>query len=67
MLETRQRLGGWLHPLDSLLSDKRVEAGGEFIGLNYLTWLAYAKQFGLSLSELPEGEEADSPILIRDS
>jgi monoamine oxidase len=26
--------------------------------------LAYAKQFGLSLNELPEGEEADSPILI---
>ena len=67
MLETRQRLGGRMHALDSLLPGKRVEAGGEFIGLNHPTWLAYAKQFGLSLSELPEGEEADSPILIRDS
>jgi monoamine oxidase len=64
VLETRQGLGGLVHALDSLLPGKRVEAGGEFIGLNHPTWLAHAKQFGLSLSELPEGEEADSPILI---
>ena len=36
----------------------------KLIGLNHPTWLAHAKQFGLSLSELPEGEEADSVILI---
>ena len=64
VLETRQGLGGRMHALDSLLPGKRVEAGGDFNGLNHPTWLAYAKQFGLSLSELPEGEEADSPILI---
>ena len=34
------------------------------IGLNHPTWLAYAKHFGLSRNELPEGDEADSPILI---
>jgi hypothetical protein len=33
-----------------------MEAGGELIGFNHPTWLAYAKQVGLSLSELPEGE-----------
>jgi monoamine oxidase len=64
MLEGRQGLGGRVHSLDSLLPGKRVEAGGEFIGLNHPTWLAHAKQFGLSLNELPEGEEADSVILI---
>jgi len=34
------------------------------IGLNHPTWLAYAKHFGLSRNELPEGDEADSPILL---
>jgi monoamine oxidase len=64
VMEARQRLGGGVHLLGSLLSGERVEAGRELIGLNHPTWLAYAKQFGLSLSEMPEGEEADSPILI---
>jgi hypothetical protein len=50
--------------LDGLLTGKKVEAGGELIGLNHPTWLAYAKQFGLSRNELPEGDEADSPILL---
>lgn len=34
------------------------------IGPNHPTWLAYAKQFGISRNELPEGDEADSPILL---
>jgi monoamine oxidase len=64
VLKARQRLGGRVHALDSLLPGKRVEAGSELIGLNHPTWLAHAKQFGLSLNEMPEGEEADSVILI---
>jgi hypothetical protein len=34
------------------------------IGLNHPTWLAYAKQIGLSRNEVLEGVEADSPILL---
>jgi len=64
VLKARQGLGGRVHSLNSLLSGKRVDAGGELIGLNHPTWLAYAKQFGLSLHELPEVEEAKSPILL---
>ena len=64
VLEARQRIGGRVHSLENLLPGKRVEAGGELIGLNHPTWLAYAKQFGLNLNELPEIDEADSPILI---
>jgi monoamine oxidase len=64
VLEARQRLGGQVHSLYSLLPGKKVEAGAEWIGLNHPTWLAYAKQFGLSLNELPEGEEEESPILL---
>ena len=64
VIETRQGLGRRVHALDSLLPGKGVEAGDELIGLNYRTWMDYAKQFGLNLSKLPEGDEADSPILI---
>jgi monoamine oxidase len=63
-LEARPRLGGRVHSLDTLLPGKNVEAGAELIGLNHPTWLAYAKQFGLSLNELPESDEAQSPILL---
>lgn len=63
-MKARQGLGGRVHALDSLLSGKRVEAGGGFIGLNHPILLDHAKQFSLSLSELPEDEEADSVILI---
>jgi monoamine oxidase len=65
VLKARQGLGGRVNALDSLLPGKRVEVGGEFSGLNHPTWLAHAKQFGLNLSELPEGDEADSPIFAK--
>ncbi len=34
------------------------------IGLNHPTRLAYAKQFGLRLNEMPKSDEADSSILL---
>ncbi|MEB3155842.1 MAG: FAD-dependent oxidoreductase, partial [Cyanobacteriota bacterium] len=64
VLEARPRVGGRVHSLDSLLPGKKVEAGAELIGLNHPTWLAYAKQFGLTLNELSESDEAHSPILL---
>ena len=64
VLEARPRVGGRVHSLDTLLPGKQVEAGAELIGLNHPTWLAYAKRFGLTLNELPEGDEAQSPILL---
>lgn len=64
VVEARPRLGGRVHSLDNLLPGKKVEAGAELIGLNHPTWLAYAKRFGLTLNELPEGDEAQSPILL---
>jgi len=64
VLEARPRVGGRVHSLDNLLPGKKVEAGAELIGLNHPTWLAYAKQFNLTLNELPESDEARSPILL---
>ncbi len=64
VLADRQHQGGRVHSFNSLLPGEKVETGWQFIGLNHPTCLAHAKQFGLDLNELPEGEEADSPILI---
>jgi monoamine oxidase len=65
VVEARPRVGGRVHSLDTLLPSKQVEAGAELIGLNHPTWLAYAKQFGLSLNELASGDEEHSPILLQ--
>jgi monoamine oxidase len=65
VLEARTRVGGRVHSLDSLLPNKKVEAGAELIGLNHPTWLVYAKTFGLSLNELSDSEEDHSPILLQ--
>lgn len=65
VLEARPRVGGRVHSLNTLLPGKQVEAGAELIGLNHPTWLAYAKQFGLTLHELASGEEEHSPILLQ--
>lgn len=64
VLEARPRVGGRVHSLDTLVPKQKVEAGAELIGLNHPTWLAYAKEFDLTLNELPESDEANSPILL---
>lgn len=64
VLEARPRVGGRVNSIDSLLPDQKVEAGAELIGLIHSTWLAYAKQFGLTLNELQDSEAANSPILL---
>lgn len=63
VLEARSQVGGRVLSFHDLAGGKTVEGGGEFIGTNHPTWLAYARRFGL---ELYEGEEpeADEPLII---
>ena len=42
---------------------KNVEGGGELIGSNHPTWVAYAKQFKLEFLDVSE-EDAEAPIMI---
>lgn len=53
VLEARNRVGGRVHTLRDLVKGKTVEAGGELVGPNQPTWMAYAKRFGLKFIELP--------------
>ena len=64
ILEARDRIGGRVHTLTDFAPKKTVEAGGEFIGSNHPTWLAYAERFHLPLIEIPEPRDIDSPVVL---
>jgi monoamine oxidase len=64
LLEARHRVGARVLSLPNLVRGKSVEAGGEFIGRNHPTWLAYAEQFGLELFEPHEAEPLDEPVIL---
>jgi monoamine oxidase len=61
LLEARQRLGGRVYTLRDLIPGKTVEAGGELVGPNQPTWMAYAKRFGLEFAPMPD---APSDVIL---
>lgn len=64
VLEARNRLGGRVFTLDSLVPGQAIEAGAEFIGGNHPTWMAYAREFGLQLRDVGDDDDHTSPLLI---
>ena len=52
VLEARHRVGGRVLTLSDLAKGKVVEAGGELVGPNQPTWMAYARRFGLQFTEM---------------
>ncbi len=64
LVEARRRAGGRVLSFGDLVPGKNVEGGGELIGSNHPTWVAYADKFGLSFLDVGEDEEADAPIVI---
>lgn len=53
VLEARNRVGGRVLTLRDLVKGKTIEAGGELVGPNQPTWMAYAKRFSLKFVDLP--------------
>ena len=53
VVEARDRLGGRVVSLRDVVPGKIVEGGGELVGPNQPTWMAYAKRFGLTFTEMP--------------
>jgi monoamine oxidase len=53
VVDARSRVGGRVQTLRDLVAGKTVEAGGELVGPNQPTWMAYAKRFDLKFVELP--------------
>jgi monoamine oxidase len=63
VVEARERVGGRVLSFDSFVPSRFVEGGGELIGRNHPTWIAYAKKFGLEFMENAE-TDAKMPIVI---
>jgi len=64
VVEPRDWLGGRVHTTDRFIRNKPIELGGEMIGLNHPTWIAYAKFFGLKLLPIPHEVDAAAPIVL---
>jgi monoamine oxidase len=64
VLEARNRIGGRVISFRDMVAGKVVEGGGELIGSNHPTWIAYAKKFGLRFNDVTESEELHGPVLL---
>lgn len=64
VLDARNRIGGRVLSFNDMVSGKVVEGGGELIGSNHPTWVAYAKKFGLSFNDVTESETLEAPVII---
>jgi monoamine oxidase len=53
VFEARDRSGGRVRTLRDFAAGKVIESGGELIGPNQPTWMAYARRFGLTFNEMP--------------
>ena len=64
VLEARNRVGGRVISFSDLVPGKNVEGGGELIGSNHPTWVAYKDKFKLEFLDVTEDKEAEAPIVI---
>jgi monoamine oxidase len=64
VLEARKRVGGRVLSFHDVIRTKTVEGGGELIGSNHPTWVAYAKRFGLDFSDVTESETLEFPVIL---
>jgi monoamine oxidase len=63
VLEARDRVSGRVVTFDNFVPGRWIEGGGEYIGSNHPTWVAYAKKFDLDLIDIPESEDSE-PVVI---
>jgi monoamine oxidase len=54
VVEARRRVGGRVETRKDLVPGKTVEAGGELVGPNQPTWVAYKERFGLTFDPLED-------------
>lgn len=63
VIESRDRVGGRVLSFGDFVPNKNVEGGGELIGSNHPTWVAYKELFGFEWLDVSEGEE-EAPIIL---
>lgn len=64
VVEARNRVGGRVLSFHDLVPDRNVEGGGELIGSNHPTWVAYAARFGLEFLDVTDDESLEAPIIL---
>ncbi len=64
VLESRDRIGGRVISFRDIVPGKVVEGGGELIGSNHPTWMAYAKKFGLRFNDVTENDDLFAPVIL---
>jgi len=63
VLEARGRVSGRVVTFHDFVPGRVIEGGGELIGSNHPTWIAYAKKFGLTFLDMPDSK-AEVPVVI---
>ncbi|MBC7834185.1 MAG: FAD-dependent oxidoreductase [Phycisphaerales bacterium] len=64
VVEARNRIGGRVLSFGDMVPGRNVEGGGELIGSNHPTWVAYQQKFGLEFLDVTEAEDAEFPIIL---
>lgn len=64
VVEARNRVGGRVLSFPDFVPGKNVEGGGELIGSNHPTWVAYKEKFNLEFLDVTEEEEVEFPIVL---
>ncbi|MBX9736461.1 MAG: FAD-dependent oxidoreductase [Phycisphaerales bacterium] len=64
LFDARTRVGGRVLSMGDYVAGKNIEGGAEFIGSNHPAWLAYAKKFDLTMSDVSAHDDLSSPIII---
>lgn len=62
VIEARNRVGGRVLSFRGFVPGKIVEGGGELVGINHPTWVAYAKRFKLRLAPVSENESLHARV-----
>lgn len=71
VVEARDRIGGRVLSFNAAngneyIAGRNVEGGGELIGSNHPTWVAYAERFGLEFLDVTEDEKLENPLMLGD-
>src|SRR5262249_10864883 len=62
--EARNRVGGRVISFSDFVPNKVVEGGGELIGSNHPTWVAYKDRFKLDFLDVTEDKDHEAPIVL---
>lgn len=64
VLESRSRVGGRVVSFTDWIPGANVEGGGELVGTNHPTWMAYSKALELDMIEVTESDDLAYPIML---